>query len=56
MSRYCPSQERIVLYTECIECEEKACRTPGHEKEKQNKNNDSIKNTRKTDKLSRNSS
>lgn len=27
MSRYCPVAERKVLYTECLECDEKECRT-----------------------------
>lgn len=27
MSRYCPVAERNVLYTECLECDKKECRT-----------------------------
>lgn len=30
MSRICPETKEIVLYTECLECEEKTCKKGGN--------------------------
>lgn len=36
MSQYCPIVKRNVLYLECLECEDKVCRNPNNNEEKQN--------------------
>ena len=32
MSKFCPILQRIVLYPECLECDEKMCRTENNMK------------------------